>query len=184
MDISYICVKWSKLGWGEVGVVMCCETGWDETGAWWRHQMEHFPRYWPFGESTSAPPGTQSFDIFFDLRLKNDWAKNRDTDDLRRHLSSTHNLQGCFRFCNWLSVTLAAITETTNLVRLISSRCNSFKARAPINWVPDLQMSCRDLTIWQGIRIVASAMTSVGATCPITGFQWTEEDALMSLRVK
>ena len=46
---------------------------------WWRHQMEHFPCYWPFvrgihrspvnGEFPSQRPVTRSFDIFFDLRL-------------------------------------------------------------------------------------------------------------------
>ena len=47
--------------------------------AWWRHQMEHFPRYWPFvrGIHRSAVNSphkghavTRSFDVFFDWRLK------------------------------------------------------------------------------------------------------------------
>ena len=44
--------------------------------AWWRHQMETFPLYWPFvrgifgpGEFPSQRPMTRSFDVFFDLRL-------------------------------------------------------------------------------------------------------------------
>ena len=37
---------------------------------WWRHQMEHFPRYWPFvGECAWT----------------NIWANTRHTGDLRRH---------------------------------------------------------------------------------------------------
>ena len=45
--------------------------------SWWRHQMETFPRYWPFagnspvtGEFPSQRPVTRSFDVFFDLRLE------------------------------------------------------------------------------------------------------------------
>ena len=42
--------------------------------AWWRHQMETFPRYWPFvrgiHRSPTQRPVTRSFDVFFDLRLK------------------------------------------------------------------------------------------------------------------
>ena len=37
------------------------------------------------GEFPSQRPVTQSFDVFFDLRLNNDWVSNRDADDLRRH---------------------------------------------------------------------------------------------------
>ena len=37
------------------------------------------------GEFSSQRPVTRSFDVFFDLRLKNGWANNRDADDLRRH---------------------------------------------------------------------------------------------------
>ena len=46
---------------------------------WWRHQMETC--YWPFvtGEFPSQRPVTQSFDVFFDLRLY------REAGDLRRH---------------------------------------------------------------------------------------------------
>ena len=46
--------------------------------SWWRHQMETFPRYWPFGHlcvEFTGPvnfptqrPVTRSCDVFFDLR--------------------------------------------------------------------------------------------------------------------
>ena len=39
------------------------------------------------GESPSQRPVTRSFDVFFDLRLKNSWVNNRDAGDLRRHLA-------------------------------------------------------------------------------------------------
>ena len=44
--------------------------------AWWRHQMETFPRYWPFvrgihrlPDFPAQRPVTRSFDVSFDLRL-------------------------------------------------------------------------------------------------------------------
>ena len=37
------------------------------------------------GKFPSQRPVTQSFDVFFDLRLKNDWVYTRDAGDLRRH---------------------------------------------------------------------------------------------------
>ena len=37
------------------------------------------------GGFPSQRPVTQSFDIFFDVRLKKGWANNRGTSDLRRH---------------------------------------------------------------------------------------------------
>ena len=52
---------------------------WTEHGCgkfpWWRHQVETFPRYWPFrrgispvsGEFHAQRPVTRSFDVFFDL---------------------------------------------------------------------------------------------------------------------
>ena len=45
---------------------------------WWRHDMEPFPRYWPFVRGIHPSPvkiprtkasRTRSFDVFFDLRL-------------------------------------------------------------------------------------------------------------------
>ena len=36
-------------------------------------------------EFPSQRPVTRSFDIFFDLRLNNDWVNNREAGHLRRH---------------------------------------------------------------------------------------------------
>ena len=44
-------------------------------------KWKHFPHYWPFAQR----PVTRSFDVFFDLRLNNDWVNNREAGDLRRH---------------------------------------------------------------------------------------------------
>ena len=38
------------------------------------------------GEFPAQRPVTRSFDVFFDLRLKNAWVNNREAGDLRRHL--------------------------------------------------------------------------------------------------
>ena len=50
--------------------------------SWWRHQMDTFPRYWPFvreftGHRWLLPqrPGTRSFGVFFDLRLNKQLSK-------------------------------------------------------------------------------------------------------------
>ena len=37
------------------------------------------------GEFPVQRPVTRSFDVFFDLRLKNGWVNNREADDLRPH---------------------------------------------------------------------------------------------------
>ena len=50
---------------------------WLSCDAWWRYQMETFPRNWPFVRGihrspVNSPPQrpvTRSFDVFFDLRL-------------------------------------------------------------------------------------------------------------------
>ena len=55
--------------------------------------METFPALLAMCEGNSAVPGefpaqrpmTQSFDVFFDLRLNNNWVNNREAGDLKRH---------------------------------------------------------------------------------------------------
>ena len=37
------------------------------------------------GEFSAQKPVTQSFDVFFDLRLNEGWVNNREAGDLRRH---------------------------------------------------------------------------------------------------
>ena len=37
------------------------------------------------GEFAAQRPVTRSFEVFFDLRRKNDWVNNRETGDLRRY---------------------------------------------------------------------------------------------------
>ena len=55
-------------------------------------KWKHFLRYWPlWGESTGhrwiplTKASDANFDVFFALRLKNDWANNRDVGNLRHH---------------------------------------------------------------------------------------------------
>ena len=60
---------------------------------WWRHQMETFSALLTFcagnspvtDEFPAQRPETQSFDVFFDLRLNKRLNKYRDAGDLRRY---------------------------------------------------------------------------------------------------
>ena len=56
---------------------------WTVNISWWRHQMKHFPRYWPFvrgnssvtGRLPSQRPVTWTLDVFFAMRLNKRWSK-------------------------------------------------------------------------------------------------------------
>ena len=81
-------------------------------GSWWRHLMEHFPRYWPLvrgihavtGEFSSQRPVTRSFDAFFDLHLKRRlnepstrrWSETPSRSLWRHYNVETVYLQSCF----------------------------------------------------------------------------------------
>ena len=62
---------------------------------WWRHQMEHFPRYWPFVRGNHRSPvnsphkGQWRGALMFSLIRAsiNRWVNNREAGDLRRHRS-------------------------------------------------------------------------------------------------
>ena len=60
---------------------------WNHT--WWRHQMETFPRYWPFvRESVDFPHrGQWRRALMYSLicARANGWVNNRDAVDKRRH---------------------------------------------------------------------------------------------------
>ena len=61
----------------------------DHNKSWWRHQMETISAPLAICAGNSPVPGefhapkpvTRSFDIFFDLRLNNDWVNNREAGD-------------------------------------------------------------------------------------------------------
>ena len=61
--------------------------------AWWRHQMETFPRYWPFVRGPHRSPANSPHKgqwrgaLMFSLicAWTNGWANNQDAGDLRRH---------------------------------------------------------------------------------------------------
>ena len=65
-----------------------------EPETWWRHQMEAFSALLAICAGNSPVPVefptqrpvTRSFDVYFDLRLINDWVNNREAGDLRRHV--------------------------------------------------------------------------------------------------
>ena len=76
-----------RVGYGVYSIRSKCSQ------SWWRHQMETFTASLAICAGNSPVPGefpaqrpmTRSFDIFFDLRLNNDWVNNRDVGDLRRY---------------------------------------------------------------------------------------------------
>ena len=61
--------------------------------SWWRHQMEKFPRYWPFVRGIHRSPvnsphkGQWRGALIFSLICAwiNAWVNNREAGDLRRH---------------------------------------------------------------------------------------------------
>ena len=61
--------------------------------SWWRHQMEHFPRNWPFVRGIHRSPvnsphkGQWRGALMFSLIWVwiNDWVNNREAGDLRRY---------------------------------------------------------------------------------------------------
>ena len=63
--------------------------------AWWRHQLETFPRYWPFVRGIHWSPvnsphkGQWRGALMFSLICAwiNGWVNNREAGDLRRHLA-------------------------------------------------------------------------------------------------
>ena len=69
--------------------------------AWWHHQMQTFPRCWPFvrestvtGEFPAQMPVTRSFDVFFDLC----WNKRLSEQSRRRWFETP--LLPLWRHCN------------------------------------------------------------------------------------
>ena len=63
--------------------------------SWWRHQMETFPRYWPFVRGihrwpvNSSNKGQWRRALMFSLicAWMNGWVNNHEAGDLRRHLT-------------------------------------------------------------------------------------------------
>ena len=63
------------------------------TRPWWRHQIETFPRYWPFVRGTHRSPvncphkGQWREALMFSLicAWMNSWVNNREAGDLRHH---------------------------------------------------------------------------------------------------
>ena len=92
---------------------------------WWRHQMETFPRYWPFMQGIHRSPvnsphkGQWRGALMFSLICAwiKGWVNNREAGDLRRHRAHydvtvvSHRDQPCqSRECN-----LAARINTASL---------------------------------------------------------------------
>ena len=94
--------------------------------SWWRHTIKIFSALLAIcagnspitGEFPAQRSATRSFDVFFDLLLKNRWVNIRDAGDLRRHYDVT---------VMWWHLGICDSTAMTeNKVSIISTR--------PIYW--------------------------------------------------
>ena len=81
--------------------------------AWWRHQMETFPRYMPFvrgihrSHVNSPHKGQRRGALMFSLICAwiNGWVNNRDTGDLRHHRTHYDATVMDGMFCHWTTLT-------------------------------------------------------------------------------
>ena len=81
--------------------------------SWWRHQMNFFPRYWPFVRGIHRSPvnsphkGQWRRALMFSLICTwiNGWVNNREAGDLRPHHGNDccHELLKKTRNCIWLN---------------------------------------------------------------------------------
>ena len=89
------CVGGAKSDWQRLIYRVLCKHNhrWNQTLAWWRHQIKHFPHYWPFVRGIHRSPGNSLHKgkwrgaLMFSLicTWTNSWASNRDVGDMRRH---------------------------------------------------------------------------------------------------
>ena len=83
----------SELGHHCNSWVAPCNMTWTSIDSWWRHQMETFPRYWPFARGIHRSPvnsphkGQWRGALMFSLICVwiNGWVNNRQAGDLRRY---------------------------------------------------------------------------------------------------
>ena len=74
-------------------IAVCKEPSAPILVSWWRHQMEHFPRHWPFVRGIHRSPvnspqkGHWRWTLIFPLICVwiNGWVNNGEAGDLRRH---------------------------------------------------------------------------------------------------
>ena len=89
--------------------------------SWWRHQMETFPRYWPFVWGIHRSPvnsphkGQWRGALMFSLicTRTNSWVHNRDAGDFRRHRADydgTRHCNGYVQHGIWYSLILIRLS--------------------------------------------------------------------------
>ena len=119
-----------------VGVLNSMQNSVNDTVSWWRHQMEKFPRYWPFVRGIHRSPvnsqhkgqwrGTFMFSLI--CVWINGWENNREAGDLRRYRAH------CDVIVMWFPHWEPADEETIQLsviwdaITLMRSHCNE--------WIP------------------------------------------------
>ena len=85
---------------------------------WWRHQMETFPRYWPFMRRIHRSPvnsphkGQWRGALMFSLICEwiNGWVNNREAGDLRRHRAHYEVIVMNCKFTVWFLIHLDSNT--------------------------------------------------------------------------
>ena len=109
------------------------------------------------GEFPAQRPVMRSFDVFFDLRLNNGWVNNHEAGDLRRHHAHYDVIVmlfidkifretfQCNGMCYLVDITGATILVPCHAVKSLQLIWRSGTRRWHLR-VPDLQMSCGDLT--------------------------------------
>ena len=120
-----------------------------DASTWWRHQMETFFALLAFCAGNSAVtsefpaqrPVTRSFDVFIDLRLDQQWSKQR------RRWSFEAPSRSLWRHCN----------ETMIRPKLRRFRCNNDVIIVPwakwsdmlLHWTGEINLfTCRRKTLW------------------------------------
>ena len=104
-------------------------------------KWKHFPRYWPFVRGIHRSPvhsphkgqWRRALIFSFICAWMNSWINNREAVDLRRHRAHYHY----------------------DVVVMRRSVTRRFHLSAP-----DVQMSCRNLTPWEGTRMIAPAIST------------------------
>ena len=104
------CLLWVR----SIRVWSVCYTRHRHSIAWWRHQIETFPRYWPFVRGIHRSPvnsphkGQWRGTLMYSLlpNKTNGWVNDRDAADLWRHcahydVTVMYRDQSVYARCHW-----------------------------------------------------------------------------------
>ena len=156
LHISYYCSLW-KIPCGDERRKAIWQ-GWTKwPKSLWRHQMEHFPRNWPFVRGIHRSPVNSPHKdqwrgaLMFSLICVwiNDWVNNREAGDLRRYrahydvilMFADYRFKWIFmneEILNWLKLTQVAMCERAfwrDIIRLVCRYNISFRMMTSSNGI-------------------------------------------------